>query len=95
MDQIDADLIDACPNLKIIVKFGVGTDNIDVAYCQRKGIYVERCIGTNANAVAEYTIRMLFNCARTLSTNVSDVKKGEWLREVVRSSCFQRDWELH
>lgn len=78
VDQIDADLIDACPNLKIIVKFGVGTDNIDVAYCQRKGIYVERCIGTNANAVAEYTIGMLFNCARTLSTNVSDVKKGEW-----------------
>ena len=75
VDQIDADLIDACPNLKIIVKFGVGTDN---AYCQRKGIYVERCIGTNANAVAEYTIGMLFNCARTLSTNVSDVKKGEW-----------------
>ncbi|MBB5183334.1 phosphoglycerate dehydrogenase-like enzyme [Catenisphaera adipataccumulans] len=78
VDRMDADLIDACPNLKIIVKFGVGTDNIDVEYCKQKGIQVERCIGTNANAVAEYTIGMLFNCARSLSNSVAEVKEGSW-----------------
>ena len=42
VEQVDTAFIDACPRLKAVVKFGVGTDNIDIPYCQEKGIYVGR-----------------------------------------------------
>jgi D-3-phosphoglycerate dehydrogenase / 2-oxoglutarate reductase len=38
--QVRKDLIDACPNLKIIARGGVGLDNIDVAYAKSKGIEI-------------------------------------------------------
>lgn len=38
VDTIDRDFIDSCMNLKVICKFGVGTDNIDVEYAKSKNI---------------------------------------------------------
>jgi len=40
LDQIDSDVIDECQNLKIIAKYGVGLDNIDIDYCKKKGIKI-------------------------------------------------------
>ena len=41
VETVDREYIDAHPNMKAVVKFGVGTDNIDVEYCKEKGIFVE------------------------------------------------------
>lgn len=61
VDLIDQAFIDQCPQLKVICKFGVGTDNIDVAYAESKGIYVGRTIGSNSIAVAEHVMALIYS----------------------------------
>ncbi len=78
VDQMDRALIDSCPQLKVICKFGVGTDNIDVAYAKEKGIQVERTVGSNSRAVAEHVIALMFCDAKNLATSIQTVKEGEW-----------------
>lgn len=78
VDQLDRALLQECQNLRGIVKFGVGTDNIDLEACKELGILVERCLGTNSNAVAELTVGLMFACARGLVGNAAGVKCGGW-----------------
>ncbi|PCJ83082.1 MAG: 3-phosphoglycerate dehydrogenase [Flavobacteriales bacterium] len=59
-------LIDACPNLKIIGRGGVGLDNIDVKYAQSKGIEVINTPGASAQSVAELVMTHMFSMARQL-----------------------------
>ena len=67
-DIIDAEVMDAAPALKIIVRAGAGYDNIDLAAATARKIVVMNTPGQNANAVAElviglliYTMRQRFN----------------------------------
>ena len=62
--KVRKDLIDACPNLKIIARAGVGTDNIDVAYAQEKGIAVYNTPAASSQSVAELVFAHMFNLAR-------------------------------
>lgn len=78
VDELDADLLKECKNLKAVVKFGVGVDNIDLPTCDAMGIKVGRCVGSNSNAVAELTMGMMFAAARDLVSNAMEVKNGGW-----------------
>ena len=60
------DLIDACPNLKIIGRGGVGMDNIDVEYAKEKGIEVYNTPSASSNSVAELVFSHLFGMVRFL-----------------------------
>lgn len=60
------DLIDACPNLKIIGRGGVGMDNIDVEYARSKGIQVINTPGASSHSVAELVFAHFFSMARFL-----------------------------
>ncbi len=60
------DLIDACPQLKIIGRGGVGMDNIDVEYAEKKGIYVINTPAASSNSVAELVFAHLFSMVRFL-----------------------------
>ena len=59
-------LIDACPNLKIIARAGVGMDNIDVEYARSKGVQVVNTPKASSLAVAELVIGNMFTLARML-----------------------------
>ena len=61
-----ADLIDACPNLKIIGRGGVGMDNIDVDYAKSKGIHVINTPASSSESVAELVFAHLFSGVRFL-----------------------------
>lgn len=78
VDELDAELLRECKDLKVIVKFGVGVDNIDLPTCEEMGIKVGCCLGTNSNAVAELTLGMMFACARHLVSTAIEVKNGGW-----------------
>lgn len=78
VEQVNKAFIDACPNLKAVVKFGVGTDNIDIPYCQEKGIYVGRCVGSNSRSVAELVITFIMAEMRDLCLSLSETKQGAW-----------------
>lgn len=64
--QVRADLIDKCPNLKVVGRAGVGMDNIDVAYAREKGIAVLNTPGASSQSVAELVFAHLFGIARNL-----------------------------
>lgn len=64
--KVRKELIDQCPNLKVIARGGVGMDNIDVAYARSKGIKVINTPKASSQSVAELVIGHLFNLSRSL-----------------------------
>ncbi len=64
--KVRKELIDACPNLKVIARGGVGMDNIDVDYAKSKGINVINTPAASSNSVAELVFAHLFNAVRFL-----------------------------
>lgn len=64
--KIRKELIDQCPNLKIIVRGGVGMDNIDVEYARNKGIAVFNTPQASSQSVAELVFGHMFSLARNL-----------------------------
>lgn len=80
VESVDKAYIDAHPQLKAVVKFGVGTDNIDVAYCREKGIFVGRTVGSNARSVAETAISFVFADSKNLFESFSSTKEHGWAK---------------
>ncbi len=64
--KVRRDLIDACPDLKIIGRGGVGMDNIDAAYAIEKGLYVINTPKASSRSVAELVFAHFFSLARFL-----------------------------
>lgn len=64
--KVRKDLIDACPNLKVIARGGVGLDNIDVEYADSKGIPVYNTPAASSNSVAELALGHMLNLSRFL-----------------------------
>lgn len=63
-DIIDAEVIAAAPNLKIVVRAGAGYDNVDLKAASEKGVVVMNTPGQNSNAVAELALGMMVYQAR-------------------------------
>ncbi len=64
--QVRQALIDACPNLKVIGRGGVGMDNIDVTYARQKGIGVYNTPAASSRSVAELVFAHVFSLMRQL-----------------------------
>jgi len=64
--KVRKDLIDQCPNLKVIARGGVGLDNIDVDYAKSKGIRVVNTPAASSESVAELVFAHAFTLARFL-----------------------------
>jgi len=71
-------LIDACPNLKVIVRGGVGLDTIDAEYARSKGITVMNTPKASSASVAELTIGYMFALARSIYQATSSMKAEKW-----------------
>lgn len=63
-DKVDAEVMDAAPELKIVVRAGAGFDNVDLAAATERGIVVMNTPGQNSNAVAELVFGMLLFAVR-------------------------------
>lgn len=64
--KVRKDIIDSCPNLKLIGRGGVGMDNIDVEYARNKGLHVINTPAASSQSVAEQVMAHLFGLARSL-----------------------------
>jgi D-3-phosphoglycerate dehydrogenase len=76
--QVNRALYDACPNMKVAARCGVGLDNVDVAEASKRGIRVINAPGSNASTVAEHTISLMLTIQRNLFEALSAVKNGQW-----------------
>ena len=76
--KVRKELIDVCPNLKIIARGGVGLDNIDVDYAKSKGIKVINTPAASSQSVAELVFGHLFSLVRFLHLASRDMPaKGQ------------------
>lgn len=65
-----------CPNLKIIAKHGIGTDNIDIEAAKELGIFVTNTPQANLESVAELAVSLILSCARNITLSYDMVRDG-------------------
>ncbi len=78
--KIRANHIDAAKGgrLKLIIRGGVGVDNIDVAYAEANGITVKNTPRASSQSVAELAIALMFSCARYVSISGHTMREDKW-----------------
>jgi D-3-phosphoglycerate dehydrogenase len=76
-------LIDKATNLKLIIRGGVGLDNIDVAYAESKGVEVRNTPSASSNSVAELTIGYLLALVRQIPHATATMKEGKWEKKAL------------
>lgn len=67
---------------KLLVRFGVGFDQVDLKAARRFGIAVARTTGANMNAVAEMALMMMLMCKRRINNAQKQLREGIWVKDV-------------
>ena len=78
LEPITDSLLDRLPNLKVISKFGVGLDNVDLMACRKRNIHVGWTGGTNKAAVAEMALGFMISLSRNLFATSNQLKNSIW-----------------
>jgi D-3-phosphoglycerate dehydrogenase len=71
-------LLEVCPNLKVIVRGGVGLDTIDVEFARSRGVTVMNTPLASSASVAELTIGFMFALARMIYQTTASMKAEKW-----------------
>lgn len=75
---VSGEVLRAGKKLKLLHKWGVGYDNIDIATAKELGITVARTTGSNAVPVAEFAIGLTLSTLRLIAYGNAELKKGHW-----------------
>ena len=75
---LTAEVMDAAGALKVISKYGVGVDNIDLHAAAERGIVVMRAYGTNARSVAELALTMMLLLLKRVFALDASLRTGRW-----------------
>jgi D-3-phosphoglycerate dehydrogenase len=76
--KITKPVIDAAGGLKLVIRGGVGVDNIEVAHAKSKGIEVRNTPGASSASVAELALGLMFSVAREIPAANQTMKEGKW-----------------
>ena len=79
--EVNAAVIQAAQNTKLIQKWGVGYDKIDVKTAGERGIPVAICVGGNAMPVAELAVTLMLDVLRSVVPMSACLKQGDWSRD--------------
>lgn len=77
-ERIDAEMLDAGKRLRLVCRFGVGLDHIDVAAAEARGIRVANTPTASTESVAELTIGLMLSVMRRIAAASQSTKQGEW-----------------
>ena len=80
LDVIDRAALQTADRLKVISRYGVGVDNVDIPAAREKGIVVTNTPGANAVSVAELALGLILALARQIPVAVESVHQGKWPR---------------
>jgi len=80
LDQVTKKVLENCPNLKGISRYGAGYDRVDINAARKLGIQVSNTPGANAQAVAELSFALLMSLARRIPYLHSQTANGKWVR---------------
>lgn len=78
LEKITPEILDQLPNLKIIAKYGVGLDNIDIEACNNRNIKIGWTGGVNKRSVAEMALGFMLALSRNLYVTSNQLKSGTW-----------------
>lgn len=84
----DKAYIDAAKNCKLIIRGGVGIDNIDKVYAESKGIIVRNTPRSSAIAVAELTFALMLSVPNHIEEYDLGMKSGQWLKNIKRTELY-------
>ena len=87
VEEVDAQVMEAAPGLRVISRNGVGTNNLDLAAARRLGITVCTTPGANARGVAELAMAHLLALARWVPFSDHALKAGGWQRRKGMEVC--------
>ncbi len=81
IEQISAEVLDQLPKLKVISKYGVGINNLDVASLKSKGVKLGFTPGVNKQSVAELALTLMLLSLRKIHRNHNEIVEGIWSQE--------------
>ena len=84
--KVPKEVIDAATNLKIVVRGGVGLDNIDVAYARDKGVQVRNTPKASSNSVAELALGYMLALARRIPQATMSMTDGQWKKKEIKGT---------
>lgn len=84
--KVNKAVLEAAENLKLIVRAGVGLDNIDVAAAEAQGIQIENTPHATTVTVAEHTMALMLSLVRHIPQAHGSLQKGEWNRKAFQGS---------
>lgn len=76
--SVRKEVIDSCPNLKLVGRGGVGMDNIDVEYAREKGLTVINTPASSSQSVAELVMGHMFSISRFLNDSYKNIATGDF-----------------
>lgn len=89
--KVTADLLAKAPRLKLVIRGGVGLDNVDKEACKARGIEVVNTPKASSVAVAELALAMMLAFPNRLIEAHSSMKEGRWLKkEIKRTELFEK-----
>ena len=82
--KLRAEILEGASNLKLIVRAGVGLDNIDVEYAESHGLVVRNTPAASSNSVAELALAHIFSLARHIGRGTVSMKSGKWEKKALK-----------
>lgn len=76
--QVTKELMQACPDLEVITRCGVGLDNVDVEEATRRSIRVVNAPGANSDTIAEHALTLMLMLVRNVWKSAERVRSGRW-----------------
>lgn len=79
IETISGSILAQLPQLRVLSKFGVGLDSIDLSEVRQRGIRLALTPGTNSSAVAELTLLLILGTLRRIPEAVSNIRSKQWM----------------
>lgn len=80
LDYVTEKVVKACPKLKVISRYGVGYDRVDIEAAKACGVTVTNTPGVNSEAVGELAFALILSVARKIPYLDQDTRNGGWMR---------------
>ena len=87
--EINKEVLDNAPKLKMIQRTGVGTEMLDLEEIKKRGIPVYINAGVNARSVAEHTLTFILSCLKRVPAIDRQVRNGIWKKQETGTSCHE------
>ena len=89
--KVTKEYIDSAPNLKLVIRGGVGLDNVDREYASKRGIAVHNTPAASAIAVAECAFTLMIGLANHIGLADSSMREGKWIKkELKRTELYRK-----